>query len=92
MLSRAIDIAGGKQDASYAVAELVALGVDERGVKVFERERDAALKRRHPVREFVTVPMYLHTMADMAQLDEPQAAQFEALLADRTRSYNETGQ
>jgi hypothetical protein len=89
MLRRAFDIASGKPQGSYSLAELVALGVDEEGIKVFEREREAAMKRKKPVHVFATQPMYLNTMADMAQLPTPQREQFRELLA---RLFDETGQ
>jgi hypothetical protein len=91
MLRRAFEIASGKPQGSYSLEELVALGVDEDGIKVFERELQAAMKRKEPVLVFAREPMYLNTMGDMAQLPSPQREQFEELLAARMRSYDETG-
>jgi hypothetical protein len=92
MLRRAFEIASGKPQGPYLLEELVALGVDEDGIKVFERELQAAMKRKEPVLVFATEPMYLNTMGDMAQLPSPQREQFGELLAARVRSFDETGQ
>jgi hypothetical protein len=64
MLRRAIAIVGGKRDSSFSVGELVELGVDEPGVHIFERERDAALRTKVPAKAFATQPMYLYTMGE----------------------------
>lgn len=84
MLRRAITIIiDHERDAPFSVAALVELGVDECGVDVFERERDVALRSKEPVKTFMTDPVRLHTMAEMAQLPAYQAAGLETLLAAR---------
>jgi hypothetical protein len=90
MLRRAFEIAGGRPQGSYSLVDLVTLGVDKDGVEVFEEERRAAMKQKEPVHVFETEPMYLNTMAEMAQLASPQREQFEKLLVARFRSFDET--
>jgi hypothetical protein len=81
MLRWAFEIASGKPTGSYSFVELITLGVDEPGVEVFERERQAAMKSKEPVHVFVTGPERLEAMADMAQLPTPQREQFADVLA-----------
>jgi hypothetical protein len=80
MLRRAFDIAVMSAPDPWFDA-LIKHGVDDAGLRVFEIERDVALRQRQPVLTFVTSGPELERLADLAKLEPPYDERFNKALA-----------